>query len=255
MLAFAWMLLIAVLIVVLGFVAGGWLAGVASIRLSRSGMDPLARELVASLIKPVIVIIALVAALQQLGVNLTSVTAILGAATLAIGLSLRDSLANVAAGAVLLTLRPFTAGDLVDAGGETGTIMMLTLFMTRIKTPQGAIINVPNNNIIKASIRNYTRAGTRRIDVDLDIESGQAQAAMDLLPGAIRDIEGVLAEPGVGTAVVDVVPGGVRVKCFAWTEAATFGPTKARVMVAVDVALNEAGITRVSPLRRLLEAK
>ncbi len=255
MLALAWMLLIAVLIVVLGFLAGGWMAGVASIRLSRSGMDPLARELIASLIKPVVVIIALIAALQYIGVDLTSVTVILGAATLAIGLSLRDSLANIAAGAVLLTLRPFTAGDLVEAGGESGTVMTLTMFMTRLKTPQGAIINVPNNNIIKASIHNYTRAGTRRIDLDLDIESGQAQAAMDLLPSVIQDIEGVLEEPRVGTAVLDIVPGGIRIKCFAWTEAATFGPTKARVTVAVDVALTEAGIARVSPLRALLEAK
>lgn len=244
---------VAVLILGVGFVAGGWIAGLASVRLSRSGMDPLARQLVASLIKPIIVIISLVVALQYVGFDLTSVTAILGAATLAIGLSLRDSLANVAAGAVLLTLRPFTAGDFVDAGTESGTVQDLTLFMTRLKTPQGVIISIPNANITKNSVRNYTRSGQRRIDIDISVASGHVGTALEMLPKVLADVQGVLAEPATGSMVVDPVPGGVRVRGMAWTKSSDFGTTKARCNVAVDEAFATLGIETVSPLRALLE--
>ena len=246
---------IALLIVGAGFLAGGWLAGIAAIRLSRSGVDPLARELVASLVKPVIVIVAVVAALQWVGVDLTSITAILGAATLAIGLSLRDSLANVASGAVLLTLRPFTVGDVVDVAGESGTIVDLKLFMTRLKTFQGVVISVPNANITKSSIRNYTRNGSRRIDIDVDIASGHLRTALDVLPRAAESVEAVLSDPAPASSIVDNVPGGAKVRLACWVETAQFGPTRRELLIAVDELLAQEEIERVAPLRALLERR
>ena len=116
-----------------------------------------------------IIIITLIAVLGQFGVQTTSIIAVLGAAGLAIGLALQGTLSNVAAGVMLLLLRPFTTGDWVETGNVSGTIREVGLFTTIIDTFDNVYVSIPNSSIWNSTITNHSHYETRRIDVDIGI--------------------------------------------------------------------------------------
>jgi small conductance mechanosensitive channel len=122
---------------------------------------------VASMSRNVVLIIGLVAVLQQLGVKTTSIIAVLGAASLAVGLALQGALSNVAAGVMILLLRPYRVGDIIESAGRTGHVRALDLFVTELSTPDNLKIVIPNGKLFGDVIVNHTYHARRRADVVL----------------------------------------------------------------------------------------
>jgi small conductance mechanosensitive channel len=141
-----------------GFLVGGWLAGVARFTLDRTRLDPEVRYLVVLAIRPVVIVLAVIAALESLGVALDGVVIVLGAAALSVGLAMRETLSNAAAGALLLSHRPWRLGDEVEAAGERGTVVETTLFTTTLKTPGGVVVTLANRLVLDAPMRNHGKA-------------------------------------------------------------------------------------------------
>jgi small conductance mechanosensitive channel len=238
-----WLLIYALLIIGAGYLVGSWLGGLTRIALERGRLDPAVRHLVVSLVKPLVVILAFVAALNVVGIDLTGVVAVLGAATLAVGFAIKDSLANVAAGALLLTLRPFGGGDLVEAGGKLGTVTDIGLFTTGLKTAQGVHIYLPNSVVIKGPIQNYTRNGLRRADVRFRVVSnadlGKVKTALDK---ALAADDRILKDPEPLVLVSELDERGIDLLVGAWFKNEDYGRGRSDLVGSIRDALKTARI-------------
>lgn len=183
-------------------VIGWWVARRTSVSLSRllarqSRMDATLRPILCDISLWGIRIVAIVGALSQLGIQTASIIAVLGAAGLAIGLALQGTMQNIAAGIMLLVLRPFKVGDYIEggAGSVAGTVVEVNLFTTRLTKPDGVCEYVPNSALWSNSIRNFSRNPMRRLDLEVEISIGDdVDRALDALhtlaaadPRALRD--------------------------------------------------------------------
>lgn len=168
--SYAGQVLGATIILIIGFYLAGKLSKLARTKLGVfNKIDPLIVPIIGNIIRYGIIIITLIAVLGQFGVQTTSIIAVLGAAGLAIGLALQGTLSNVAAGVMLLLLRPFTTGDWVETGSVSGTIREVGLFTTIIDTFDNVYVSIPNSSIWNSTITNHSHYETRRIDVDIGI--------------------------------------------------------------------------------------
>ena len=168
--SYAGQVLGATIILIIGFYLAGKLSKLVRKKLGVfDKIDPLIVPIIGNIIRYGIIIITLIAVLGQFGVQTTSIIAVLGAAGLAIGLALQGTLSNVAAGVMLLLLRPFTTGDCVETGNVSGTIREVGLFTTIIDTFDNVYVSIPNSSIWNSTITNHSHYETRRIDVDIGI--------------------------------------------------------------------------------------
>jgi small conductance mechanosensitive channel len=168
--SYAGQVLGATIILIIGFYLAGKLSKLVRKKLGVfDKIDPLIVPIIGNIIRYGIIIITLIAVLGQFGVQTTSIIAVLGAAGLAIGLALQGTLSNVAAGVMLLLLRPFTTGDWVETGNISGTIREVGLFTTIIDTFDNVYVSIPNSSIWNSTITNHSHYETRRIDVDIGI--------------------------------------------------------------------------------------
>lgn len=168
--SYAGQVLGATIILIIGFYLAGKLSKLVRKKLGVfDKIDPLIVPIIGNIIRYGIIIITLIAVLGQFGVQTTSIIAVLGAAGLAIGLALQGTLSNVAAGVMLLLLRPFTTGDWVETGNVSGTIREVGLFTTIIDTFDNVYVSIPNSSIWNSTITNHSHYETRRIDVDIGI--------------------------------------------------------------------------------------
>lgn len=164
-----------------------------------------------------------IAALGQLGIQTTSFIAIIGAAGLAIGLALQGSLANFAAGFLLILFRPFKVDDYIEGAGVAGTVEKIQIFTTIIKTPDNKTIIVPNAKLTADNIVNYTMKGTRRVDMvfgigyDDDIDKARA-----ILEDIIAGDERILQDPAPKIAVVELADSSVNFVVRPWVNLADY---------------------------------
>ncbi|MHA1151733.1 MAG: mechanosensitive ion channel family protein [Alphaproteobacteria bacterium] len=204
---------------------GGWaLAGWVRRRLLRvlertPRVDQTLRPVIASVVRYAILVFVLIAVLAQFGVQTTSVIALLGAAGLAVGLALQGTLQNIAAGIMLLFLRPFHVGDYIDAEGLSGTIEEIGLFTTQMRTYQGIFLEVPNGQLWNRAILNYSRVEARRLDIvvgisyDDDIDKALA-ALLDLMTSDSR----ANAEPEPQVMVKELADSSVNINLRCWAD-------------------------------------
>lgn len=218
----------------------------------RSGMEEILRNFLGNLVRVVGLVVVFVAVLDAIGVPTTSLLAVLGAAGLAIGLALKDSLSNIAAGVMLIVLRPFRAGDAVQAAGEEGVVERVGIFQTVLRAYQNHDIVLPNSEITTAPIINYTARGQRRIDLaigigyDDDIKKAR-EALMAIAHGhdkVLKDPEPQVLVTGLGESSVDLV-------LRAWTETPDYIATGSDLKEAVHRDFGEIGISIPFPQRDL----
>jgi small conductance mechanosensitive channel len=191
-----------------------------------------------------IVAVTIIAVLQRFGVQTTSLIAVVGAAGLAIGLAIQGTLSNVAAGAMLLALRPFRIGDYIEAGGQGGTVREIGLFTTVMTTADLIYVAMPNSQIFGGTIINYSREPTRRLNFTVGIDYGddidKAQAIIvDVLKADSRVLENPapMAPVGaLGASSVDII-----VRC--WVPTAVYWDALFDLQKAVKQALDAGGIT------------
>ncbi|TNE89193.1 MAG: mechanosensitive ion channel [Deltaproteobacteria bacterium] len=238
-----WHVFIVGLLIAGGSVAGSWAADLTRVSLTRTELDPVVRRLLVSWVRPIFLIFGVLAALRYLSVDMTSAVAVLGAATLAIGMALQGSLSNVAAGALILTTRPYRGGDSVEIAGHAGTVTEMTLFHTVLHTADGREVVLPNNTVIGGAIVNVTTRGQRRVDLIVVLEPGTDLAQVEfILLGALKSDERVLAEPAPSFALVDVLPYGVQVRASGWTVSSNFGGARSATFRTALAELAAAGI-------------
>lgn len=167
--------------------------------------------------------IGLVIILDFFGVNTTSIIALLGAAGLAIGLALKDTLSNIAAGIMLLVLRPFRSGDFIEAGSVTGTVKAIGLFTTVLETGDGLYISAPNSRIWGSPIKNFTKNGKRRMDLIVGIAyTDSIDTGFEALLGVIKDEPRFLAEPSPKVMVQAMADSSVNLQLRAWATVADY---------------------------------
>lgn len=214
----------AILILVVGWWLAARLGAATRRRLDRfDRLDATLKPLFASLVRYSILVVTIIAVLAQFGVQTASIIAVVGAAGLAIGLALQGTLQNIAAGIMLLFLRPFKVGDAVAVAGSSGTVQELSLFNTEFRTADGICIFVPNASIWGATITNYSRNTTRRMDIVVgvayDDDIGTAlQVLMDLMTGDSR----VLADPAPATMVTALADSSVNITMRCWANSSDY---------------------------------
>jgi small conductance mechanosensitive channel len=185
-----------------------------------------------------------IAALDQLGVDTTSLIALIGAAGLAVGLALQGSLQNFAAGVMLVVFRPFKIGDVVDAGGAMGKIEKISIFSTTMITPDNRDIIVPNGQIYSGTITNYSANETRRVDLVFGIGYGDdMRKAKEIMEDIVAKHELILDDPAPGVAVAELADSSVNFNVRPWVNAADYWTVRADVIEQVKTAFDENGIS------------
>jgi len=177
-----------------------------------------------------VIFVCAIMILENFGFNTTSLIALLGAAGVAIGLALKDTLSNIASGIILLILRPFKKDDFIEFGAISGNVRELGLFVTVIETGDGVFISVPNSNLWGPPLRNYSRSKKRRMDLSVNISNSEdLEKAVAMMEGISREEKRFLQTPAP-QVVIQPVPDmggggnpGVTVILRAWAPADQFG--------------------------------
>lgn len=202
----------------------------------RHAPDLTLQTFVASMVRYVILVIGLIAVLQQLGVKTTSIVAVLGAASLAVGLALQGALSNVAAGVMILLFRPYRVGDVIETGGKKGRVRALDLVITELATADNLKIVLPNNKVFGDVIVNHSHHAQRRVDVTFRIP-----AAADLnavMAGVLARAKAnplVLDDPAPTVEVALLAESAVEVMVNAWTRMADHGAVQADLLLAAKM--------------------
>ena len=219
----------AILILIIGMMIAGWVKRMVVKMCKKSEkIDDTLGAFFSSLARYVIIIFTILAVLDRFGVETASLIAILGAASLAIGLALQGTLSNVAAGFMLLIFRPFKIGQFVDAAGHAGSVKHIGLFVTEMATGDNVQIIIPNSQVWGSSIKNFSSNENRRVDLvigigyDDDIDKAIAEI------GSVVDADDrVLKDPATSIFVGELGASSVDIVVRAWTASGNYWPLKA----------------------------
>ncbi|MEX2319980.1 MAG: mechanosensitive ion channel domain-containing protein [Saccharospirillum sp.] len=207
-------------------------------------MDPTLIPLFAGIAGYAVYIVAVVIVLDIFGVNTNSIVALLGAAGLAIGLALKDTLSNIASGIMMLILRPFRVADYITFDGTGGTVEEISLFTTILKTPDGQYISAPNSNVWAATIQNSTRNGTRRMDVVVGVAyDDDLDAGFRALQKLIDDEPRFLKDPTPQLMVQSLGDSSVNLQIRAWATVDDYWTIWWEMQKKVKVAVEAAGLS------------
>lgn len=247
-----WRILVGIGIAVVGLWLARWLARLLDRLMLRFAVEDIMRNFLRNLAYAIALVIVFIAALDFAGVPTTSLLAVVGAAGLAIGLALKDSLSNIASGVMLIALRPFRAGDSVQIAGLEGVVESVRIFQTRMHTGDNREIILPNSQITAAPIINFTGRGERRVDVTLPMAFGDDLAALRASLLAIaRANPRVHETPAPEVLVSALGEGTVSVQLRAWTGSREYPITQAELMEAVLADYTGRGRRAPLPLREV----
>ena len=212
--------------------------------LARAKMDEILVNFVSSIVKSLLLLFVVVAALDRLGVDTTSLIALLGAAGLAVGLALQGSLQNFAAGVMMIVFRPFRAGDYVEAGGTAGVVEAINIFSTTMRTGDNREIIVPNGSIDNGAITNYSARETRRIDMVFGISySDDLRRARAIMQQVLDDDERVLKDPAYTVAVAELADSSVNFVVRPWVKNSDYWAVKFDLTEKIKLAFDDNGIS------------
>ena len=212
-------LFIALSILIIGRQVVKILIKVISTALERSNTEDTVRIFVTNLLNTLLMIVVFIAAINQLGIQTTSIIAVLGAAGLAIGLALQGSLSNFAAGILIVIYRPYKVGDYIQADNHLGTVDDIQIFSTVLKTPDNKLVVVPNGSIMNGSIVNFSNQDKRRVDI---IASCSYEDDIDKVKSVLADIlskdDRILNEPKPRIAVSELADSSVNFIVRPWVK-------------------------------------
>ena len=235
---------LAIVIFIVGRIIVNILTGVLRKVLGRSKMDEMLINFVASIFRTVLLLFVIIASLNQLGVDTTSLIALLGAAGLAVGLALQNSLQNFAAGVMLLVFRPFKAGDFVEAGGVSGVVESIGIFSSIFRTGDNREIIIPNGAIYGGTIINYSARETRRIDMVFGIGyDDDIKKAKELLQQIVTSDDRVLSDPAPVIAVGELADSSVNFIVRPWVKSGDYWAVYWDLTEKVKLEFDAAGIS------------
>ena len=239
---------IRIVMALLVFYIGRWVARLVVSLLkkvmTRSNIDAILIKFLADIVYTVLLIAVIIAALDQLGVNTTSLLAILGAAGLAVGLALKDSLSNFAAGVMLILFRPFKQGDFVEAAGTMGVVEQVNVFNTVLKTGDNREIIIPNSGIYGGMITNYSARPTRRIDLVVGIGyDDDIRKAMGLLEEVIKSDDRILEDPAPAISVAELADSSVNLNVRPWVKSEDYWAVRSDLLEKIKLSFDANGIS------------
>ena len=214
------------------------------------GFDETLRRFLSKGLRYAVLMLFLVTVLAQFGVQTASIIAALGAAGLAIGLALQGTLQNIAAGIMLLVLRPFRVGEFITAGSISGTVVEVGLFATEIKMLDGVYLFAPNSELWNTAVTNYSRNPQRRYDLTIGIGyNDDIDLAKKLLLDLAKGDDRVLSDPAPEAFVVELGDSAVNVTCRYWTMTSNWWQTRLDLTKAAKMAFDKNGISIPFPQR------
>ena len=215
-----------------------------TVALEKSKVEDTVRIFVTNLLNTLLMILVFIAAINQIGIETTSIIAVLGAAGLAIGLALQGSLSNFAAGILIVIYRPYKVGDYIEAGNHAGTVKDIQIFSTVLKTPDNKIVVVPNGSIMNGSIVNYSGQDKRRIDL---IISCSYEDDIDKVRSVLEDIlkkeKRVLKDPKPQIAVAELADSSVNFIFRPWVKRTDYLPVYYSLLEEVKKRFDKEGIS------------
>jgi len=195
-------------------------------------------------------VVALLIILDLFGVNTASILTVLGAAGLAVGLAMKDSLSNIAAGLMLLFLRPYKEGDYIDCGSISGTIVEIGLFSTFLKTFDGIFISAPNSTLFGNPVKNYSRNPFRRADITVGIAYGDSLGkALEVLQALLKNHELVQQDPAPQVLVADLAESSVNLTLRYWAKSQDYWNAYWSIKRQLKEVLESAGLNIPFPQR------
>lgn len=233
----------ALIVLFAGRMLAGWMHTFVTRALQKTKVDLTLQPVIASVARYIVLGLTLLVVLQQFGVQTASLLAILGTIGLAVGLALQGTLSNVAAGLMLLFLRPFEVGDQIEAGGANGMVLGIDMFHTNLRTTDGVDIVIPNSNILSGTIRNMSNFPERVVSarVTVALESDPDKAA-GLVRGVLEGHERIIKDRPRTVALKSLSGGGCELECSAWVRNEDYADVKSSILAAIRLQFAKADI-------------
>jgi small conductance mechanosensitive channel len=230
------------------YIVGKWIAkiitGLVKKTMEKRNIDTALVSFAGNVLYFFLVVVVIVAAITQLGVQTTSLIAMIGAGTLAIGLSLQGSLANLASGVLIVILKPFRIGDVIDAAGAVGSVEDIQLLSTRLKTPDNRVIHIPNGSIMGGPITNITANDTRRVDMVFGIGyDDDVRKTKRILEEIINADDRVLEDPAPVIVLSELADSSVNFNVRPWVNKADYWAVLFDTTESVKLRFDAEGIT------------
>jgi small conductance mechanosensitive channel len=247
----------AILILIIGFILAGWVSRTIRGRLQRiKRFDKTLIPILAQIARYAILVFTVVLVLAEFGIQTASIITVLGAAGLAIGLALQGTLQNVAAGLMLLFLRPFKVGDFIETAAGSGTVDEIGMFVTEMRTAQGLYLSVPNSVIWSDAITNFSKLPNRRIDLVVGISyDDDIDKARALILKLAKGDELVLDTPEPVVNVTNLGDSSVDLELRAWAKRQDYWKARWGLTRDVKYALDKAGISIPYPHLQVISEK
>ena len=240
---FAIKFVVAFAIFIVGKIVANLISKGLSKLLAHKGVDATVSSFIASLTYDLAMTFVIIAAISHLGFNTTSLVAVIGAAGLAVGLALQGSLSNFASGVLLISFRPFKAGDFVEVSGTAGVVEEILIFSTTLKRGHNKTLIIPNNAITGNKTINYSTKRTRRIDLVIGVSYNANLAdTRKILADVVSKDERVLTDQTVTIGVSELAESSVNIVVRPWVKSADYWPVYFDLLENIKVALDEAGI-------------
>lgn len=247
-----WAIRIAMALVI--FIIGRWVASivvrVTERMMQKARMDEMLTSFLGNIMYTVLLLVVVIAALDQLGIQTTSLLAVLGAAGLAVGLALKDSLANFSSGVLLIIFRPFKVGDFIEAAGQAGVVEQVRIFSTIMRTGDNREIIVPNSHIYGGPIINVSARPTRRIDMVFGIGyEDDIRKAKQLIEQAFADDERILKDPAPSVAMAELADSSVNFNVRPWVKTEDYWTVRSDLTESIKLSFDRNGISIPYPQR------
>lgn len=244
-------LLVAIVILVFGAWAVKRLNRLLQNMMLHKGVDESLRPFLGSIINVALWVLLIVLVVAQLGIEMTSFIAVLGSAGLAIGLALQGSLSNFAGGVLILTIKPFRVGDFIEAQGQAGTVHIINIFNTVIKTGNNQVIYMPNGPLASSVVINYSVEPTRRMELNLVISPENDLAAVKALLQQLVDADPrILADPAPVIAVTAFTEYSLTISMRLWAKKEEFWPLNWEMNERVKMAFEKNGVKAPAPIQK-----
>jgi small conductance mechanosensitive channel len=251
LLAFYGLKIVAAIVI---FIVGRWIAralrNMINKMMAKGNVDETLISFVGNLTYITLLAFVIIAALNQLGIQTTSFIAVIGAAGLAIGLALQGSLANFAAGVLMIIFRPFKAGDYIEGAGVAGTVEEVQIFATQLKTPDNKTIIVPNAKMMGDNITNYSAKDTRRVDMVIGVGYGDdLKKVREILEDILAKDDRILEDPAPTIGVLELGDNSVNFAVRPWVKRDDYWGAYFDVTETVKRRFDEEGISIPYPQR------
>ncbi len=250
LIGWAWKLIAALLIFFIGRIVAKLIASFLAKLMRKRGIEDMLANFLSVVLYAILLVAVIIAAISQLGIQTTPLIAVLGAAGLAVGLALQNSLGNLAAGVMIVLFRPFTKGDYVEAAGTSGTVTDVGLFQSVLNTPDNRRVIVPNGQITSENITNYSAYDTRRIDLIIGVGYGDdLKVARSTIEKVLNDHEKVLDDPAPVIWVMELGDSSVNFAVRPWVQAPDYWGVRSELLESLKVELETAGCEIPFPQR------